>query len=218
MAQKQSILHLIGTRINRLTILEDLGNKYKQRKVLVKCDCGKIKSVILFKLISQSTKSCGCWNRDKMIKHGIEKHPLYKVWKQMIGRCYNTSFISYPNYGGNGVKVCDEWRNDIMSFYNWAVNNGWEKGLELDKDKLSPNRQGFLYCPEYCCFLTRKENTHYRKTSRVISYNGLTMCMAEWVEKYNLNYGTFKGRLNRGWSMDEIINTPVLQIHKKLAS
>lgn len=217
----KSISHLIGTKINRWTILEDLGRINKIRKVMALCDCGTKRELYWGNVQSNKSQSCGCLPIEINTIHGLHRHPLYCTWEGMIDRCYNENYRKFERYGGRGVEVCTEWRHDPKAFYEWAINNGWKKGLHLDKDKLSPNRLGKLYCPEYCCFLTAKENSMYRGNSRVIEHNGETMCVAQWADRFNINYQTFQARLRYGWSVEDILSIPISshnKKHKKLAS
>lgn len=83
-----------------------------------------------------------------MIKHGLcinKKHPLYKKYYSMKARCYNPNSLAYKNYGGRGIKICDEWLEDVMNFYNWAINNGYKENLTLDRINVNGN-----YEPNNC--------------------------------------------------------------------
>jgi len=85
-------------------------------------------------------------------------HPLYQVWAGIKDRCYNTNCKTFNRYGGRGVVICEEWKNNFKKFYDWAINNGWEQGLEIDKD-VKAKELGIpplLYSPEMCCFVTKK--------------------------------------------------------------
>jgi len=72
----------------------------------------------------------------------------------MKGRCYNSNADSYHNYGGKGITVCDDWKNDLKKFYDWAIDHNWVKGLCIDR---IDNKKG--YYPENCRIITRSENT-----------------------------------------------------------
>ena len=100
------------------------------------------------------------------ITHGYsrrhQKHPLYHIWGVMKDRCYNPSSPAYKYYGGRGIKVCDEWLNNPKAFIEWALKNGWGKGLTLDR---WPDNNGPC-APLNCRFATRLEqagNTRYLK-------------------------------------------------------
>jgi hypothetical protein len=131
----------------------------------------------------------------------LSKHPLYGVWTGMMKRCYDTGDISYNRYGGKGVTVCEEWKNDFLKFYDWGIANGYEPGLQLDKDYRG---DGKIYSPETCQFVTRSINCRNRTTSKLIEYEGQSKTLAEWCEIYNLNHSSVIGRIERGWPNSEI--------------
>ncbi len=122
--------------------------------------------------------------------HGLSSHPLYIVWKSMKSRCYCKTNIAWEIYGGNGVSVCPEWKDDFIAFYNWAINNGWKKGLEIDKDIKYKEKHGtvtgIIYSPEYCCFVTSEENNNNRSVTIFLNYNGENKSLSEWSKFLNL--------------------------------
>lgn len=207
----------IGGKYNRINVIEDLGVVNGKRRVKGKCECGVEKNFNWMNVKSGKTKSCGCLSIEKHTRHGLSSHPLYTTWEGMIDRCYNKNYNKYHRYGGRGVIMCKEWRIYFKCFYNWAISNGWKPGLSLDKDKLAPTRLGVIYCPEFCCFMTRKENTMYRSNSRVVEYNGEKLCVSQMAAKYGINQQTFRGRLNGGWTVEEIVTTPLFKYDKKTA-
>jgi len=95
---------------------------------ICKCDCGKIVKIRSGSLVAGYTKSCGCLNSEiaskKSKKHGKYYHPLYRVYAGMKQRCYYKKHEAFKRYGGRGIKICDEWLNDFMSFFNFAMANG----------------------------------------------------------------------------------------------
>lgn len=149
----------------RLTLV---GDPYSHNGLFVcdcLCECGVRKTIRANNLINGNTKSCGCLNRERLssgalAKHRLKTHPLYSVWMGVRQRCQKEYCKSFKDYGGRGIKVCDEWAKDFMPFYNWAVNNGYKKGLQLDRI----NNNGD-YEPSNCQFITQKENL--RKTRNV---------------------------------------------------
>lgn len=198
----------IGEKYGRLLILKDLGQVNGNRTVVAECECGVIKECRLSHLINNYVKSCGCLNKELIISrsttHGQRQHPLYNVYNGMISRCYYKKDINYHNYGGRGITVCKEWLNDFKVFYDWAILNGWDKNLQLDKDKLAPNQRGVLYSPEFCCFITRKENLRYRRMTSMLEYNGETKPFMEWCEILNLTEKRVRNRINNmGWSVKD---------------
>lgn len=206
--------HYIGRRFGSLLVLEDLKlrGKHGSRVLKTICDCGKEKIAVVAYLLCGKTQSCGCLksrlSAERGTKHGLYYHPLYRLWHMVYDRCYNPKNISYCNYGAKGVVMCDEWKNDFMSFYNWAILNGWAKGLQIDKDKLSSEQVGKIYSPEYCCFLQRKENMWHRGNSRMVEYQGQTKCLAEWASVLNLDFKLLSGRYKKKWNAIKMFETP----------
>ncbi len=123
-----------------------------------KCKCGKETVVRSNALIQKHTGSCGCYGREQRLlrnlKHGLSKHPLYLTRTNMLQRCYNEKNPVFPDYGGRGIKVCQSWKEDPVSFVEWGLENGWEKGLQLDR---IDNDGG--YSPVNCRFVTHRKNT-----------------------------------------------------------
>jgi hypothetical protein len=213
-AARKNIDHLIGEKFNKLTIIRDLPwTKKDGRLVLCSCECGKEFIGRLRCVISGHTKSCGC-NRSgggMRVLHGLHKHPLYCVWENMIQRCENPKAINYCDYGAKGAVICDEWRSNFKSFYDWSINNGWCRGerLKLDKDIKSDIKPGKLYSPNTCCFVTAKNNARNRGDNRILTYNGESLCVSEWAERLGINQVTIRGRLRSGWDVERIFTHPV---------
>lgn len=207
--------NLVGQKFNHLTITEHLGLINHIRMVKAVCDCGIEKEYRLFNIIGKvKTKSCGCYNKEvtaernkQFATHGLTGHPLLGVWGTMKSRCYDETDSNYINYGARGVTVCKEWFDDVIVFYEWAIANGWRKGLQIDKDKLSPNRVGVIYSPETCCFLTPKENMMYRRNSRMVEYKGQKKSLAEWASVLNISYKLLDSRYQAGWTADRMFET-----------
>ena len=135
-----------------------------------------------------------------MTTHGLHKHPLNQKWRDMKDRCTNKNNKYYYRYGGRGIKVCDEWKNDFLEFYNWAILNGWTKGLTIER---IDNNKG--YYPENCYFATIQQQN--RNTSRNVVYNN------ELATDASIRLGGNKvlvvDRLREGWSIEKAFTTPV---------
>lgn len=88
--------------------------------------------------------------------HGLSKHPLYRTWQDIKRRCYDPAFRPYPYYGGVGVTMCKEWLVSPKEFINWALDNGWQPGMEIDKDlKVKGNK---VYSPATCSVVSHRVN------------------------------------------------------------
>lgn len=192
----------LGDVFNRLTVIGEITGSGDDAMILVRCVCGIEEEVNVRRLKSGRKKSCGCI----AIEHGLSKHPLYKAWHGMRDRCANDKYYQ------NRVTVCKEWDSDFMAFYNWAIDK-WKPGLELDKDILYSKKfgvkVGVIYSPEFCCFVTPKENGRTKRNSRIIEYNGLKKPLSQWSEELNLNRGAVSRRLDNGWEVERAFLTPV---------
>ena len=179
---------LIGQRFGRLTVIKSLdGSRNTPRKQLCKCACGNITSVITYKLISGHTKSCGCLQRERTSnaskKHGLRHTKLYKTWCNMKNRCNNVNNQDYHSYGGRGIFVCDEWRNDFKSFYDWAMSNGYQDDLTIDRIDVNGN-----YEPNNCRWISNKaQSRNKRNTVKLEVFNEIRP-LIEWCEIFNKDY------------------------------
>lgn len=149
------IIDLQGRRFERLTVKQYVGiNKDHKASWLCVCDCGNSVVVSGKSLTSGNTKSCGCLRSERCSdlkrKHGKKGTRLYVVWKTMKQRCYNTNHIHYKYYGGRGIKICDEWRDDFQAFYDWAMTNGYDDEAMYGKCTIDRINNDGDYCPSNC--------------------------------------------------------------------
>lgn len=143
------------------------------------------------------------------MRHGLKKHPLYSIWCNIKRRCTVPDAPLYYLYGGSGVRICDEWRRDFKAFYDWCIANGWETGLEVDKDFKSKEKPGKLYSPETCAIITSKINKRNKRSTDYLTHNGETLSFQEWAERIGISYRLFWFRIKKqGWSMEKIIENP----------
>ena len=134
---------------------------------------------------------------------------LKSRWSCMKRRCYCEGDANYHNYGGRGIKVCKEWREDFMSFYNWAVRNGYEnnkKRGECTLDRIDVNGN---YEPSNCRWVDMKTQARNTRKNRYIEYKGIKHVAAELCEKLNINPYLVYKRLERGWSVEEAVEKRV---------
>lgn len=141
---------------NGIILVEDKGMVNKKRRGIFECVCSNFFESSFDTLIQEKAIGCGCDLTNRNIKHKKRNTKLYNVWDAMKQRCYNKNNQRYSSYGGKGVYVCDEWVNDFKAFYDWAINNGYKKGLVLDKDIicLVKDVEPMYYSPDTCQFVT----------------------------------------------------------------
>ena len=200
---------LVGMKFGRLTVLRkhDKTNSGHLRW-LCECECGNKTIVYGICLKRGTTKSCGCYKRDRVIETHktvrAENETLYNVWIGMKQRCNNQNNSHYYRYGARGIRLCDEWNNNYESFYEWAVNNGYEYGKQIDR---KDNDKG--YYPENCRFVTQTENANNKSTTIRCSINGEERPLKELCKEYNINYYTVYSRIFRlKWDIEKALTTP----------
>lgn len=161
---------ITGEKHHELTFLYEVESRNKRRYGLFRCSCGNEKIICFEHVRGGNIKSCGCLQtagiNGKILwtTHGLSKALLYKVYRGIKTRCYNPNADNYYNYGGRGITICDEWKNDFKAFYDWAINAGYEKGLEIDRINNDDN-----YDPGNCRWLTHKANCqNMRKCKKAI--------------------------------------------------
>lgn len=188
---------LTGKKFSRLIIVEFSHSKNRSSYWKCKCDCGVEKIIKGQSISSGHIKSCGCLRIERKIKHGLGKHSLYFRWKDMKSRCFNSNDTAYEYYGGRGISICDEWADDCVSFINWALKNGYKKGVEIDRIDNDKN-----YTPKNCRFVTRRKNilnARQIKSNNTSGYRGVSFdkSSSKWatsimVDKKNKYIGKFK--------------------------
>lgn len=137
-------------------------------------------------------------------RHGWRKSKLYPVWNGMKQRCTNTNSKRYKDYGGRGITVCEEWK-EFKGFLTWALENGYEDGLTLDR---IDNSKG--YEPSNCRWITMQEQQHNRTNNVYMTCNGETKMLIDWAREKGIDQRLIHARIYRlGWDVERAINTPV---------
>ena len=200
--QVGKVIDYAGKKIGRLTVVARAGtNRQREAMWLCKCECGNETIIRGSDVRTGHTKSCGCLkleNSKKMLtKHGKRHTRLYHIWCGMKTRCNNPKDIGYSLYGGRGIKVCEEWSQDFVTFHKWATENGYTDEMTIDRIDADGN-----YCPENCRWVTQKAQQNNRRNNHFILYNGETHTITEWAEITNIKPATIYDRLKRGWAVE----------------
>ncbi len=211
-------MDLVKQKFNRLEVIKFSHNdKYSSRIWKCKCECGNIVLASTNSLRRNNTKSCGCLQKEKAAisgrnsatTHGLSKDSngkktrLFRIWMGMKTRCYNPNVVEYPRYGGKGVVICEEWKN-FEAFHNWALTNGYQENLSIDRKELSGN-----YEPSNCRWVTDKVQCRNRTSSRIIDFNGQQKTLVEWAEINSMSINCLFERLKRGWSIEKALTTKI---------
>lgn len=196
-------LDITGMKKFHLTALYPVGVQ-KNGKVVWKflCDCGNFTTAPATDFYTGHRQSCGCIQGPRYSDVPLDKDRLYGVYKGMKRRCYNPKEHEYERYGGRGIKICDEWLNDYGAFRTWAMANGYQQGLTIDRIDNDGN-----YCPENCRWATRKEQNNNTSQNRRISFDGLTLTVTEWAKKIGITQQALQKRLNN-WSLERALTEP----------
>ena len=186
---------LTGMRFGRMTVLSYRGLHVTpcgtvRRLWECRCDCGTVKTVQEPNLKNGSTKSCGCWKHERIkahnTKHGGVHDRLYGIWKSMKYRCNNPKDSHFGNYGGKGIKVCDDW-NDYANFKKWAYENGYEEEAQYGECTLDRIDNNGDYEPSNCRWVDRTTQANNTSRNRYVEFQGKRLTIAEFARVMNID-------------------------------
>lgn len=197
---------LTGKKFGKLKVIEYAYRKHSAVYWKCICDCGTEKIVVANSLNRGITTCCYyCAHK----KHGLTNSRLYGVWAIMKQRCYNEKAPNFPSYGGRGITMCDEWKNDFMTFHDWAYANGYDENAtkgECTIDRIDVNGN---YEPSNCRWATRQEQNFNKRNTRIFEFKGKVQHLYKWAEEYNIPFSTLLYRLQSGMSMGEALTKPM---------
>ena len=190
------IKDLTGMVFGRLTVV-GLANEKKRNKAmwLCRCECGNTITAQSILLKKSKVRSCGCIR----ITHNLGHSRIYKIWHGMMERCYKSSSTQFHHYGMRGITVCEEW-HDVTNFYQWAVQNGYEDKLSIERKDVNGN-----YEPDNCIWIPRPEQALNRRTTRNITIDGIIKPASAWAKECGITRYAFYKRVKSGWSGAELL-------------
>lgn len=198
----------IGQKYGRLTIVQPSLSQGSKKTYLCECECGNAILVCISNLISGNTKSCGCLSKEitsnRNTIHGLSNTRIYNTWCKMIARCEKPYETSYKRYGAKGISVCEEW-HDFLTFYNWAIANGYDDTLSIDRIDSKKN-----YCPENCRWATTIQQARNVSSNVIVEHDGEAHSLSEWAEIYSIPYKVLHQRYRvYKWDFERALNTPI---------
>ena len=147
-----------------------------------------------------------CVIKEKTIHGGSkrkQKERLYNIWNGMKNRCFNEKDKNYKNYGARGITVCQQWKEDYGLFRKWAMENGYNDNLTIDRISNNGN-----YEPSNCRWATREEQNNNTRQNHYIEYNGKVKTLSQWATYYGLTRSCLKCRIKKGWEIEKALTTP----------
>ena len=196
-------LNLKGKEFNYLLVQKRSGSNKQGRSTWeCLCKCGTTIIATGSLLVSGNVQSCGCFKIEKMKingkqrrTHGMKKTPEYTAWRNMKDRCYNKKDKNFKTYGGRGITVCEQWRN---SFENFLKDMGKKPSKKHSLDRVDNNKG---YSPDNCKWVTMQEQSNNRRSNKRISFQGITMTIAQWARFRGITYPALAQRIRNNWDI-----------------
>lgn len=198
-----------GKRYGHLVI-----ERYENKNFICKCDCGNTKSVKPSYLFNGKQTTCGLQcpiHKEK--NKGYTHTRLYRIWSGMKGRCGNPNNESYERYGGRGITVCKEWKESFECFRSWALENGYQENLTIDR--IDGNKG---YSPDNCRWATYKEQrkneanrytySEYVPYGKVYEVDGASKTLKEWAKTVEITPQALAYRIKRGMTIEDAVSAP----------
>lgn len=197
---------IIGSRYGRLTVVDYAGVGSRGMTLwLCKCECGNFSVVRRSNLVSGITKSCGCLRTQlRACSDGESRTRLYKIFTGMKQRCGNPNMPCYSDYGGRGIKICDEW-STYKKFRDWALANGYADGLTIERVDVNKG-----YSPDNCKWIPKGEQSANTRRTVMLELNGETKPLSVWCKELGINLETARARLRYGYESEQVLSKDFL--------
>lgn len=197
----------IGERFGKLVILETFQRQQSSgrnvRYCRCRCDCGIEKTISLDHLLTGHTISCGCVHKEMLQKrltlHNQTNTRLHHIWEGIRHRCNCKTYKRYEDYGGRGIKLCEEW-NDFCNFKKWADENGYSENLTIDRIDNNGN-----YEPSNCRLVDNLVQQNNKRNNRYYEVNGEKLTCGQIARKYGVEMYSLKYFLKKESNVIEAI-------------
>lgn len=198
----------VGDRFGAWTVLGRLPNKGYNKQLLCRCDCGAEKAVYVSCLVagrSSGCVACGHKRRASRPRTSLRSSPEYKSWCHMKGRCLSPSNPKYPDYGGRGIRVCEQWaaRDGFKSFLE---DMGQKPSKAHSVDRIDNDGH---YEPGNCRWATRREQANNTRVNTFIEIDGRRATIAQWADEFGIGSDVISKRIGIGWSPERAVTEPL---------
>lgn len=199
---------LTGKTFGRLTVRAfDHRSAHGALYWRCRCVCGNEKSVRSSQLTGGKCRSCGCLITEAHLKHGAARHSYetheYNIWRGMRQRCLNPrnpTFLRY--YGIRGIRIAERWNN----FTNFLADMGPKPPGRISLERIDNDGD---YEPGNVCWATQKAQMRNTRRNRLLTHDGITMCLTDWALRVGMSRDMIGGRLDRlGWSVEKALTRP----------
>lgn len=202
-----AFIDLTNQQFGRLTVLHRHPENTNQGSARWICECGcENKTIVIVSaahLRNGTIEGCGCVRRERVIAakttHGLRHTPENSAWRGIKDRCYNPKHRHYADYGGRGITMCDEWKDDFEAFYR---DMGPRPSPEHSIDRVENDKS---YSKDNCRWATAEEQANNRRSNLVYELNGVFKTLPDWCSDLGLNYKQTYQRIYRGMLFEEAI-------------
>jgi len=211
-------MNLVGKNFGRW-VVDSIGEPYtfpstgyQVNRYNCTCSCGVKRLVRESTLVSGESKSCSCLANEnagnRLLTHGLSRHPVYSVWVGLQKRCFNVYSPSYKHYGGRGITVSSDWLGEdgLLKFID-DMYPTYKEGLEIERVDVNGN-----YCKENCTWATRREQVINRRVmgtqfdTHFLEFDGKRLCISQWADETGINASMIVDRIGKlNWSIEKAL-------------
>ena len=197
------LLDLSGQRYGRLTVVQPTDRRSTGSVIFeCRCDCGRTSFASGGNLRGGKVRSCGCSKVESLYRHGLSRHPSYHAWHSLVARCTDRDHPQWADYGGRGIRVCDEWSGEFGIVQFVADMGVKPQGTSLDRiDNDGP------YSKDNCRWATVHQQQSNTRSNVNITFQGKTQILSEWARELGIAPDTLAWRLKSGRPLDKILTS-----------
>jgi len=188
-----------GKTVRSLRVVTPVYRERRRTWWLCECRCGKV-ILVPYHALLKKQESCGCVNHSRFAlantKHGLAKTPIYKLWINIMQRCYNPKNPHYRNYGARGIRVSKPWHSFPMFYREFGQHRtGNQQVNRIDNEG--------HYSVTNCEWVSHAQNQQNKRTTTTYTVGDVTLSVGGWAKKVGMPYSTIKYRLSRGQTLQQ---------------